>query len=90
MNTQMRVIPNNDSNAAERDVRMSKLRWRASNARLDRWDLEGFHADRDGGEMRAWLVTPAELAVVSVSVLFDAATARTRMPTPRRGAASSG
>jgi hypothetical protein len=58
-------------NAAEREVRMSKLRWRASDARLDGWDLEGFQADRDGGEMRAWLVTPVALAVICVSVLFD-------------------
>jgi hypothetical protein len=40
-------------NAANRDVRMSKLRWPASDARLDGWDPEGFQADRDGGEMRA-------------------------------------
>ena len=31
-----------DNNAAKREVRTSKLRWRASDARLDGWDLEGF------------------------------------------------
>ena len=32
-------------------------------------------ADRDGGEMRAWLVTPVALVVRCVSVLFDAGVA---------------
>ncbi len=32
-------------------------------------------ADRDGGEMCAWLVTPAVLAIACVSALFDAGVA---------------
>ncbi len=47
----------------------------ASDARLDGWGLEGCQADRDGGEMRAWLVTPVVLVVVCVPVLFDAGVA---------------
>jgi len=34
----------------------------SSDARLDGWDLEGFQADRDGGQMLAWFVTPVVLA----------------------------
>ena len=50
-----------DGNAAECGVRMSGYDGVQATLVLAGWDLEGFQADRDGGEMRAWLATPVAL-----------------------------